>query len=71
MLNTLPSIPTINQDTLKYVPSFGWAMYFVGMVFLKRRSSEDRDRMTRAMEFIKQAQLPVWLVNYPEGSVKW
>lgn len=56
------------KDILKYIPAVGWGMWFLGCLFLKRDWQRDRRRIEKAMGEFKQAEAPLWLILFPEGT---
>lgn len=56
------------KDVLKYVPGLGWGMLFIECVFLKRSWSKDESKIVRAFSKFKTAQMPLWLIMFPEGT---
>lgn len=58
----------IVKDGLKYVPGLGWGMLFIECVFLKRAWAKDETRIIHAFKKYKDAEIPVWMMMFPEGT---
>ncbi|KAJ3389507.1 hypothetical protein HDU92_001004 [Lobulomyces angularis] len=56
------------KDSLKWMPIFGWGLYLMGFIFLKRDWLADRGRIEEVFSGIKQRRSPIWIVSYVEGS---
>eukprot|EP01027_Heterolobosea_sp_BB2_P009591 GEZU01014123.1.p1 GENE.GEZU01014123.1~~GEZU01014123.1.p1 ORF type:complete len:327 (+),score=111.06 GEZU01014123.1:75-1055(+) len=56
------------KDSLKYIPGFGWGIYLMGMIMIKRDWLRDQKRIEAAFANIKQNRVPVWLISFLEGS---
>ncbi|KAJ2158447.1 hypothetical protein GGF46_003764 [Coemansia sp. RSA 552] len=59
----------ILKGELKHVPVFGWGMYFLDFIFLKRKWAEDKQTFNEHMQRIVQHTDPAWLLIFPEGTV--
>ncbi|PJF19842.1 hypothetical protein PSACC_00351 [Paramicrosporidium saccamoebae] len=55
------------KDSIKYIPVFGWGMYFCNMIFLKRDWQRDNRRLAGAIGLYLECELPIWLVSHVEG----
>ncbi|KAI9295177.1 acyltransferase-domain-containing protein [Neoconidiobolus thromboides FSU 785] len=66
--NMLGHIRYFIKDSLKYLPFFGWGMYLMGMLFLKRDWSKDEKKIDATFGKLIRNKHPVWLVSYLEGS---
>jgi lysophosphatidic acid acyltransferase/lysophosphatidylinositol acyltransferase len=56
------------KDSLKYIPFFGWEMYLMGMLFIKRNWLADQKSIARVFHRVKSFEHPIWLINYLEGT---
>jgi len=56
------------KDSVKYLPIFGWGLYFTGQLFMKRNWESDVNQIDRIFGTIWHYKLPVWVISYPEGS---
>lgn len=56
------------KDSIKYIPVFGWGMYFANMPFLKRNWHHDNRRIGESLKTLIDYKLPVWLLSHVEGS---
>ncbi|KAG9290917.1 hypothetical protein G9A89_011067 [Geosiphon pyriformis] len=66
--NMLPHIKYFAKDSLKYIPFFGFGMWLMGMIFIKRNWTQDQVRLGKMFSAIKQYRAPVWVVNFLEGT---
>jgi len=64
----LPNIKYFLKDSLKYLPAFGWGMYFMRMIFVKRDWTSDKKRIEETFSEIKKLDNDYWIVSYLEGS---
>lgn len=64
----LPFCRYFAKDSLKYIPVFGWGMYLMDCVLLKRDWSKDRERINKTFHNLLSHRFPVWIVSYVEGS---
>ena len=65
----LPYCKYFAKDSLKWVPGFGWGMWLIGFIMVKREWMRDAQRITRTFNsYISMPHLPVWIVSYVEGS---
>ncbi|KXS10079.1 hypothetical protein M427DRAFT_191363 [Gonapodya prolifera JEL478] len=64
----LPNCKYFIKDSIKWMPFFGWGMYMMGMIFLKRNWDKDQGHVKSTFQFIKNNRIPVWLVSYLEGT---
>jgi len=55
------------KDSVKYLPFFGWGMYFAGFVFLKRNWEKDQRNIAATFKSLTQYKLPVHLISFLEG----
>jgi 1-acyl-sn-glycerol-3-phosphate acyltransferase len=65
---TLGDVKWFAKDIIKYVPTIGWGMAFLGCPFVKRDWNKDRENIARTFSAIVNEKLPVWLVTFPEGT---
>lgn len=56
------------KDPLKWVPGIGWGMHFLNYIFLKRNWHRDAKSILKTFETIRNDSIPLWLVNFPEGT---
>lgn len=56
------------KDVVKYVPGVGWGLFLCDSVFLKRNWTKDQDIISRTFYNLKEHNLPVWLISWPEGT---
>lgn len=56
------------KDVLKYVPGLGWGLLFVNTLFVKRNWAKDADSIRATFAKLRQANLPLWLLIFPEGT---
>eukprot|EP01100_Stratorugosa_tubuloviscum_P014464 TRINITY_DN7755_c0_g1_i1.p1 TRINITY_DN7755_c0_g1~~TRINITY_DN7755_c0_g1_i1.p1 ORF type:complete len:317 (+),score=101.59 TRINITY_DN7755_c0_g1_i1:43-993(+) len=56
------------KDMIKYIPGFGWGIYFLDSVFLKRNWAADAENIQNTFAHLKRNQLPVWMISWPEGT---
>jgi 1-acyl-sn-glycerol-3-phosphate acyltransferase len=57
-----------SKDSIKYMPFFGWGMYFAGFIFLKRNWAQDQKHINSTFETLVKNRLPVHLISYLEGT---
>ncbi|ORX51053.1 hypothetical protein BCR36DRAFT_288947, partial [Piromyces finnis] len=56
------------KDSLKFLPGFGWGMYLMGQIFVKRNWTSDKKMIDKAFKGIKDDKEPVWIITYLEGT---
>ncbi|KAJ3041497.1 hypothetical protein HDV00_009293 [Rhizophlyctis rosea] len=56
------------KDSLKWLPGFGWGMWLMGMIFLKRDWTSDKSKIEGIFSALKTTRIPVWIVSYLEGT---
>jgi len=56
------------KDSLKFLPAFGWGMYFMKMIFVKRNWTSDKKKIEETFAQIKNLTTDVWIISYLEGS---
>ena len=56
------------KDIIKYVPGVGWGMLFIDCVFVKRDWTADKDSITQTFSRLRDNDVPVWLLSFPEGT---
>ncbi|ORY05421.1 1-acylglycerol-3-phosphate acyltransferase [Basidiobolus meristosporus CBS 931.73] len=64
----LPYCKYFAKDSLKYIPFFGWGMWIMGMLFIKRNWMKDQTRIMNTFARFKAISAPVWVVSFLEGS---
>ena len=63
------AIYIILKDSLKWVPVIGPAMQLFGFIFMARNWEKDRPALEhRLKQLEKDAEWPMWLLIYPEGT---
>lgn len=67
-LGMLPYSRYFIKDSLKYIPFFGWGMYLMGMLSVKRNWDKDQATIDRVFSNLVDNNHPVWLVSFIEGS---
>ena len=67
--NILGYLRYFAKDQLKYIPIFGWGMWCMGMLFVKRNSSDMIVLRKKFKEF-EQCTDPVYIVSFLEGTRK-
>ncbi|KAI9022501.1 acyltransferase-domain-containing protein [Hyaloraphidium curvatum] len=59
----------ILKESLKFLPVFGWGMWFFEFIFLKRKWAFDKLVLEKATRTIKEdTGIPCWLLIFPEGK---
>ncbi|KAI9229479.1 MAG: acyltransferase-domain-containing protein, partial [Piptocephalis tieghemiana] len=56
------------KDSLKYIPFFGWGMWLMGMMYIKRNWLHDRRNINNMFQRVREDQPPIWLISYLEGT---
>ena len=56
------------KDIVKYVPGVGWGMLFLDCLFVKRDWTSDEDSIRRTFAKLRDNDVPVWLLSFPEGT---
>jgi 1-acyl-sn-glycerol-3-phosphate acyltransferase len=56
------------KDSVKWIPFFGWGMWLMNMIMLRRDWSTDRKRIYQSFRLYTKHRLPLWLISYSEGS---
>ncbi|CAG8589821.1 782_t:CDS:10 [Diversispora eburnea] len=64
----LPHVKYFAKDSLKYIPFFGFGMWLMGMIFIKRNWTEDENHLKKIFKAIKSYAAPIWIVNFVEGT---
>jgi 1-acyl-sn-glycerol-3-phosphate acyltransferase len=64
----LKNIKYIIKNSTKYIPIFGWGMWYLGFLFIKRNFKSDEKGMRKWMRYIIEERIPIWFVIYPEGT---
>jgi len=65
---TVKSLKYFAKDSLKFLPGFGWGMYLMGQIFVKRNWTSDKKMIDKAFNGIKENKEPVWIITYLEGT---
>jgi 1-acyl-sn-glycerol-3-phosphate acyltransferase len=55
---------------LKYIPILGLGMLFFEFIFLKRKWDSDRPKISKHLQRTVTDNLPLWLLIFPEVSLK-
>ncbi|CAH1764860.1 6594_t:CDS:10 [Entrophospora sp. SA101] len=66
--NMLPHVKYFAKDSLKYIPFFGYGMWLMGMIFIKRNWTQDQSQLRKIFKRIKEYAAPIWIVNFVEGT---
>ncbi|CAG8786637.1 3201_t:CDS:2 [Cetraspora pellucida] len=66
--NMLPHVKYFAKDSLKYIPFFGFGMWLMGMIFIKRNWTRDESQLKKIFKTIKAYAAPIWIVNFVEGT---
>ncbi|KAI8915758.1 hypothetical protein EDD86DRAFT_196747 [Gorgonomyces haynaldii] len=56
------------KESLKWIPGFGWGLWLMGMIFIKRNWTNDQELIERAFAKIKRTQKQSWIISFLEGS---
>lgn len=56
------------KDSLKFVPFFGWGIYLMGCIMVKRDWARDKENIQKTFRMYLGQSLPVWIVSYVEGT---
>ncbi len=56
------------KKVIKYVPGVGWGLAFLDCVFLERNWSSDEAAMKKTFAHLRDHDVPVWLMIFPEGT---
>jgi 1-acyl-sn-glycerol-3-phosphate acyltransferase len=56
------------KNIVKYFPGFGWGMYFLDCVFLRRSWSQDQEHIRKLFAKYRRDGIPVFLVSFLEGT---
>ncbi|KAJ9062271.1 hypothetical protein DSO57_1012487 [Entomophthora muscae] len=56
------------KDSLKHIPFFGWGMYLMGMLMVRRSWDSDQKKIDRVFSDLVDNKRPVWLISFIEGS---
>ncbi|KAI0221608.1 hypothetical protein L0F63_000845 [Massospora cicadina] len=56
------------KDSIKYIPFFGWGMYLMGMLMVRRNWDSDQKKIDRVFSDLVDNKRPVWLISFIEGS---
>eukprot|EP00835_Amoeboradix_gromovi_P002979 NODE_183_length_15731_cov_0.226778.p5 type:complete len:306 gc:universal NODE_183_length_15731_cov_0.226778:6888-7805(+) len=67
--NILGYLRYFAKDALKYVPLFGWGMWIMGMIFVKRNNGDIALIQKQFAQFEK-CKDPVYIVSFLEGTRK-
>ncbi|RUP51307.1 acyltransferase-domain-containing protein [Jimgerdemannia flammicorona] len=56
------------KDSLKFLPFFGWGMWLMGMIFVKRNWVKDQAKINQMFATINEFKSPVWIISFVEGT---
>ncbi|MBI2895884.1 MAG: acyltransferase [Deltaproteobacteria bacterium] len=56
------------KDVVKWFPGFGWGMWLLDCIFVKRDWDRDRAGVRRLFDRYKRQNIPVFLVTFLEGT---
>ncbi|XP_071524725.1 1-acyl-sn-glycerol-3-phosphate acyltransferase epsilon-like isoform X2 [Panulirus ornatus] len=57
----------VMKDTLQLIPLYGHYFYTHGCIYVKR-GRFNQEKMIRALEYLRDPNIPTWLVIFPEGT---
>lgn len=64
----LGTIKFFAKESVKYWPGFGWGIYLLDAIFLKRNWTEDKSLVEEAFRTLKSRGLPFWAISFLEGT---
>ena len=57
------------KNFVKYIPFFGWGLWMLGGIFVKRNWENDRASIEKTFARLKTlGDQPMWVVTWPEGT---
>ena len=56
------------KDIIKYFPGFGWGMYFLDCIFVKRDWARDKDNIEHLFAKYRAEDIPMFLISFLEGT---
>jgi 1-acyl-sn-glycerol-3-phosphate acyltransferase len=56
------------MSILRYIPFCGPGMMFFEFIFMDRKWSKDKDRISKYLKRVVNDKLPIWLLIFPEGA---
>lgn len=56
------------KDSLKWIPGFGWGLWMMGLLFIKRKWTLDQGRIKYLFQSILEQKRPSWIISYLEGT---
>jgi lysocardiolipin and lysophospholipid acyltransferase len=56
------------KDEFKWVPGFGWGLWFIQAIFVKRNWTKDESTINATFQKIRDSQLDFWIMIFPEGT---
>lgn len=56
------------KDVIKHVPGVGWGLRFLDSVFVKRDWAKDEAMVRATFAKLRDNQIPVWMISFPEGT---
>eukprot|EP00276_Gloeochaete_wittrockiana_P007468 CAMPEP_0184664960 /NCGR_PEP_ID=MMETSP0308-20130426/54991_1 /TAXON_ID=38269 /ORGANISM="Gloeochaete witrockiana, Strain SAG 46.84" /LENGTH=251 /DNA_ID=CAMNT_0027108663 /DNA_START=183 /DNA_END=935 /DNA_ORIENTATION=- len=70
--NRLGQMKFMLKEPIKYIPGFGWGMYLLEWLFLKRDWEKDKENVYASLnrysrDYVKNRE-PLWLFVFPEGT---
>nr|ALM22869.1 microsomal lysophosphatidic acid acyltransferase 2a [Cuphea avigera var. pulcherrima] len=67
-LGCLGSILSVAKKSTKFLPVFGWSLWFSEYLFLERNWAKDKKTLKSHIERLKDYPLPFWLIIFVEGT---
>lgn len=64
----LPFCRYFAKDSIKFIPVFGWGIYMMGSIMLKRDWARDEKKIKDTFELYLTNELPIWIISFVEGS---
>lgn len=56
------------KESIKYMPVFGWGIYMMGCIMVRRDWAKDRDNIRKTFQSYLDLTIPVWIISYVEGT---
>ncbi|KAI8064732.1 acyltransferase-domain-containing protein [Gongronella butleri] len=57
------------KNSLKFLPFFGFGMYLMDFIFMKRKLVNDKNTVIKNLKRSLHGNKPMWLLLFPEGTV--
>ncbi|KAK8531859.1 hypothetical protein V6N13_131217 [Hibiscus sabdariffa] len=64
----LGSVLAVMKKSLKFLPVFGWSMWFSEQLFLERKWAKDESTLKSGLKRLKNFPRPFWLALFVEGT---